>query len=771
MIKKLLLIIALIIPLNIAKATDLDTVFKETEFAYYRNSINAQYHSGKNEYYDPAEATPQDTKYSVCSRYTANVYKNAFNITIPESTNALMKFVDANYKDSKYGKYIIDYHDCVSNAPGKGTCNTMTESAYNSLISKLKPGDVLVYTKGSIEKGAGHALIIYDVFTNSSGKKDAYILNSTGGTTVPTRNITTNRIFYNYRVTADKEISKNIHKSIKEGTVKIERFRNDAKFAFTSKSQAYGISGSKKYRIAIIRFINNNKYPIYNSSYKVTEEKSLSLADTNGYLRKKYNGLSITKTVDAIDNNVVTLNQELKYTIKIKNNSNTNYGKFYIQENVSNSKYASVIEATGGTIEGNKITYQIPSLAAGATKTITYKVKVTDNQVYMNNIITSSGKFSDTNQFTLSLKTGTIKNKIDNKLTTENKAAIKNSYNELKESKTGLDLINETYKTALGIDLDLTNFKLTNLIVQNVDIVNNCKNNGVLGRNCTDAIKLGTYKIGNTDFTYNDMILNNYWNGLMNQDSTPNNDNIDFDSSKTQKQKNLLTWKGTADASKRAKTINSDHFEDGDILIYYNSNDFIESDSSKNRLSYENGLYSYIYLDGSFVGVNYSGNKKRDYFTIKYFKQDHTNLFWYGAQSSTDWPANTLDITHYQTLYGKYYYVILRPALAEKLIGGVTAEMEIEPEEVEDNYTTDGADPADDEGPAEDPFPNDLQLDVSEDPKQKETNSNNEKNVKENNIINPNTGSFISIIIIIIASIIGIISYYVSKTKQKFKKI
>ena len=50
-------------------------------------------------------------------------------------------------------------------------------------------------------------------------------------------------------------------------------------------------------------------------------------------------------------------------------------------------------------------------------------------------------------------------------------------------------------------------------------------------------------------------------------------------------------------------------------------------------------------------------------------------------------------------------------------------------------------------------------------------NIDNEKSNKENIIINPNKGSFISIIIIIIASIIGIISYHISKAKQKFKKI
>ena len=78
--KKLLVLLMSFIPFIVNAAT-LDDIFKETEFAYYRNSYNAQYNSSKSEYYDPADATSQDVKYSVCSRYTRNVYKNAFNIT------------------------------------------------------------------------------------------------------------------------------------------------------------------------------------------------------------------------------------------------------------------------------------------------------------------------------------------------------------------------------------------------------------------------------------------------------------------------------------------------------------------------------------------------------------------------------------------------------------------------------------------------------------------------------------------------------------------
>ena len=204
--KKILFVLILLFPLLTAKAKDLDTIFKETEFAYYRNSYMAQYNSARSEYYDPAEATIQDLKYSVCSRYTGNVYKNAFSITIPGDTNKLMRFADANYQNGEFSKYVIAYHDCYSNEANTGTCTKMSESDYSALIESLRPGDVMVYTKGAIENSSGHALIVYDTFTNSNGKKDAYVLNSTGGGIIYSRALGTNRLFYTYRINTNNDI-------------------------------------------------------------------------------------------------------------------------------------------------------------------------------------------------------------------------------------------------------------------------------------------------------------------------------------------------------------------------------------------------------------------------------------------------------------------------------------------------------------------------------------------------------------------------------------
>ncbi len=744
--KKILLILILLLSATYVKAADLDTIFKETEFAYFRNSINAQYNSAKNSYYDPAEATTQDMQYSVCSRYTANVYKNAFGITLPANTNKLMKFVDANYNNSNYKKYIIAYHDCVTNEKGKGSCNTMTEANYNKLIGSLKPGDVLVYTSGELSSGSGHALIIYDTFVNSDGKNDAYVLNSTGGGTILTRAQGTNRLFYNYRRNSDSYIQ-NIDKSIKEGTIKFKRFRADDRFKFNTNT--YGFKDNTEYRVAIIRFVVDNKYPVFDTStFAITEEKTLDVTKSNGYLRTKYSDLSISKTVSAGDNDVVIPGEELTYTLKITNNSSKAYGKFYIEETITDSSYTTITEATGGTISGNKINYEVDSLGAGKTKTFTYKVKVTDDVTKLNKTITSVGKFSNTSDFTLSLTTGTVKNKIDNKLTEEEKTSIINAYNNLKSTKTGLDLINETYKQALDIDLDLNNFKISKLIVQNADTLNNCKTKGTKARNCANAFKLGNYKIGDTNYLYKDMILNNYWSAVINTDASLNDDNIDFDSSKTQIVKDLFTWSGSGDSSKRAKTIIDENFEDGDILIYYNDNDYLLSNSANSKNSNESGLYAYIYINGSFVGVNNSGTKKRNYFTTKYYS-DNSSLKWYTLQNESDLPTGALDFINLQTLYGKYYYVILRPALSEGMVAGVTAE--ITPPE---------------EDPPEDEEGDDEEGEESGDVITEEEPPSDDKDEEP-----PYTGNFISKVILSITLLIGTITLIISIKNQKLNRI
>ena len=78
-----------------------------------------------------------------------------------------------------------------------------------------------------------------------------------------------------------------------------------------------------------------------------------------------------------------------------------------------------------------------------------------------------------------------------------------------------------------------------------------------------------------------DMILNNYWSGL-----------VDIKSSSTSSTYYIYLprWYGDS-AAKRARTIFSEHFKDGDVLIYYVNYDDTPSADIHTK---EDGLYVYI---------------------------------------------------------------------------------------------------------------------------------------------------------------------------------
>ena len=85
-----------------------------------------------------------------------------------------------------------------------------------------------------------------------------------------------------------------------------------------------------------------------------------------------------------------------------------------------------------------------------------------------------------------------------------------------------------------------------------------------------------------------------------------------------------------------------------------------------NYITYEEGEYSYIYIEGKgFIGVNLGDdgipNTKddRNEFNAKYYSDNNLELY----IDSNNPDNETLEIVNFQTLFGKDYYVILRPSL------------------------------------------------------------------------------------------------------------
>ena len=86
----------------------------------------------------------------------------------------------------------------------------------------------------------------------------------------------------------------------------------------------------------------------------------------------------------------------------------------------------------------------------------------------------------------------------------------------------------------------------------------------------------------------------------------------------------------------------------------------------KKDITYEEGEYAYIYIEGQgFVGVNLGNdgvsNTKddRNEFNSKYYSDNNLELYLRAKNPSEE----RLEIVNLQTLFGKDYYAILRPSL------------------------------------------------------------------------------------------------------------
>ena len=182
-----------------------------------------------------------------------------------------------------------------------------------------------------------------------------------------------------------------------------------------------------------------------------------------------------------------------------------------------------------------------------------------------------------------------------------------------------------------------------------------------------------------TSKIFKSMIYNNYWNGIT---SYTTNNTVCNDSSCNGV---MIIPRFSGDvAGKRAKTIYKEHFKDGDILIYRMINN-ITSTSSVKMLTKEDGYYAYIFLNGKFIGVNGTGETRRDEFTYNYYNSSfleytlsdcdtsYTKCLLYGGRNTwthanfvslSDSDKNKIyDFANYQSLFDKNDYVILRPSL------------------------------------------------------------------------------------------------------------
>ena len=621
------------------KIEEVHKAFQEVAYSYYMRGKNIQYNSFKVDYFSPEEASSQNIKYVVCSAFAYNVYLELFNITIP-----------------KYGKNLLDHaknnigqpevvgqadNQKISNISLYNESTNRFDYLYNPKISQiipyLKPGDIFT--------DSGHVVLIYKV-----EKDDAIIIESDYGRL---------RTYVNSKIAREGKRPNGLSFGGINHYLYYSDYNNngiiEGSIGFRKLSDEIFKNGKLiPSRYSVLRFIQKDKDGNAFFRYKVNENFTYNepiIFKGKNVDRITFSHLFIEKTVNASNNNIVQLNDILKYTIIIKNNGSENY-----KENLKVTEYLSEYVAFLEHQENNEIIsfeenkenktliWNLGKLNSGQEIIINYTVKIIKGE--KRTIIESRG-------FVGKIQSSTVHNIIGINLNEVEMSSLKTKFDELKDIYNGTKLIDEIYKQALNYNICLEEFDITKLI-----------NNSRLGNPAFDFINI------NKNHSLYYAVLNNYWSSLAairtihlqnNSGNVVTNKIIiydlkEFGLNKSQERRNVHIYPET--------------FKTGDILIYKNSHDITYSKNNSKipfeefTVTNENGTYSYIYIENKgFVGVNLGDDGKRNTiddrneFNADYYLKNKFTLFCNSTNNVTA-DKKILEYFNIQTLFGKDYYVL-----------------------------------------------------------------------------------------------------------------
>ena len=510
----------------------------ETAEAYYRQGEQLQYDSyRKNLNSTPEDATSQHYTYTVCSGFTYQVYKQALGMDIPDTTEELINYAKANKEDKNT---VIALYEGSSNIYSSSILGTKDKSNHKKLVKSwidiLKPGDILVVT--------GHAMMIESI-DKENGK--IRIIESANGTR------------YDY--------TNHVEKYDSEGTIKYTNLEDRMYIYYNYINRDKTLIED----IAILRFVTNGTSYIKQdgsiSSYKITP---------SAQTRLQYDNIDIEKTVtvessdEKFNQSVLTnLEEFITYSIKITNNSGSNYNDITIEE-ILDSK-VSIIDNGGATVSSNKLKWTIKSMLPGTSIKKIYKVQVKNNKSNLGKIIVSTGKLNN-------IATSRIETLIGNRLDKTEKTKLQTAFNNNKStSQTEKEFINKVYKDAFSIDIGLNN-KLTNFDIIGYD--SNIKTGG------NDVLSVKSTKFKNANIKK--YVYNNFYGLEIGEKNVSKNNVV----------RAILQWNiyTVNELNDRARTITKDMLYDGDIILV---NAYDSSNNMTNK--------SYIYIGGVFyrkIGTN-----------------------------------------------------------------------------------------------------------------------------------------------------------------------
>ena len=657
-LKNFLLIFLFRNVLNI-KVEEVRACIKEIIFSYYMRGKNIQY-GPKEYYYPPEEATRHNLNHLSCYHFTNGVYLELIN------TTASGHFI-GNYSEENIGSPEVVAYAKTNNennlemkyyAPTEPKkYKTIINPNFTTILSLMEIGDILIEPS--------HWMIVYDIIKDNNGNRiDAILIHSMSGigqtyirTKVPREKIIDPKgdefrsekytIFFNGKLNSKFE-------GVEEATIVASNLSRYPVWGNMSTPQP------RRNLYVILRVIQENekgqaiyKYKenpnsfnyYYNSKYVYNDVIELT---KNVLDRIKYKHLYIEKIVDKNTGSYVEIGEFLTYTIIIKNNGQENYKEdLIVTENLSPFVTYKLYYANKSNIyfeyntKERKLIWNIGKLKAKEEIIINYIVKVTSGKPY--DILENIGYVGN-------IPSSIVQNIIGINLNEDQKKSLKRNFLRLKNIYNGKKLINEIYRRSFDIDLKFDEFDITKLII-NTNL---------------SSMDTKTLYLNKSNEFYN-TVINKYWASISAMKYTYIKGgqevtiyNIKYTSS---------PFKGKL-INERIDFLYEKTFKTGDILLYINRNDIVytveNGKLNKNYITYENGEYAYIYIEGEgFVGINYGDdgipNTKddRNEFTAKYYKDNNLTMF-ENCKNITD---ELLEIGNLQTLLGKDYFVILRPSL------------------------------------------------------------------------------------------------------------
>ena len=232
------------------------------------------------------------------------------------------------------------------------------------------------------------------------------------------------------------------------------------------------------------------------NNYTCTSQTSTFDQKDSSLSRIAYKGIQIEKTVDVFNGSVVEPGDTLTYTISITNNSDSEYNNISLVESIPTDL---VVAENGSSI----LNWNVDTIPASTTYRKNYRVKVKNDKSLIGKKIISKGTVAN-------IPSSTVTNTIGYNLNTTEKTAIESAYNDLKNTYSGINLIDKIYQKSLGYSLELTDLKLAAHHNTGNDS-NNIKN---LNQNCNSYF----------ESTNSDALLNTVWglyegrNEILNQD-------------------------------------------------------------------------------------------------------------------------------------------------------------------------------------------------------------------------------------------------------------